>query len=69
MVYVHGFNATFATAAFTTAELCHFLGREPVCAFFTWPASCTGNFLISYTSTTESAICGPKTSHRTSRDT
>ncbi len=55
LLYVHGFNETFATAAFTTAELCHFLGREPVCTFFTWPASSTGNFLISYTSTTESA--------------
>jgi esterase/lipase superfamily enzyme len=55
VLYVHGFNETFATAAFTTAELCHFLGREDVCAFFTWPASSSGNFLISYTSTTESA--------------
>ncbi|MBK1701682.1 hypothetical protein CKO22_12350 [Thiococcus pfennigii] len=54
-LFVHGFNETFATAAFTAAELCHFLGREPVCAFFTWPASHTGNFLISYTNTTESA--------------
>ncbi|NEV61320.1 alpha/beta hydrolase [Thiorhodococcus minor] len=55
MLYVHGFNETFATAAYTAAELCHFLGREEVCAFFTWPASTTGNFLISYTTTTESA--------------
>ncbi|MBK1619034.1 hypothetical protein CKO42_11445 [Lamprobacter modestohalophilus] len=55
MLYVHGFNETFANAAFTTAELCHFLGREPVCSFFTWPASTTGNFLISYTNTTETA--------------
>jgi len=55
MLYIHGFNETFATAAFTAAELCHFLGREQVCAFFTWPASTTGNFLISYTTTTESA--------------
>lgn len=55
MLYVHGFNETFATAAFTAADLCHFLGRESACAFFTWPASSTGNFLISYTSTTESA--------------
>jgi esterase/lipase superfamily enzyme len=37
-LYVHGFNETFATATFTTAELCHFLGREPVCVLFTWPA-------------------------------
>lgn len=35
ILYVHGFNETFATAAFTAAELCHFLGRESVCAFFT----------------------------------
>jgi len=55
LLYVHGFNETFATAAYTTAELCHFLGREQVCAFFTWPTSTTGNFLVSYTSTTESA--------------
>jgi len=55
LLYVHGFNETFATAAYTAAELCHFLGREPVCAFFTWPASSTGGFLTSYVSTTESA--------------
>ena len=55
VLYVHGFNETFATAAFTAAELCHFLGRAHVCAFFTWPASSTGNPLISFTSTTESA--------------
>lgn len=55
LLYVHGFNETFASAAFTTAELCHFLGREQVCSFFTWPASASGNFLTSYTATTESA--------------
>jgi esterase/lipase superfamily enzyme len=55
LLYVHGFNETFATAAYTAAELCHFLGREQVCTFFTWPASSTGNFLTSYTTTTESA--------------
>jgi len=55
LLYVHGFNETFASAAYTAAELCHFLGREQVCAFFTWPASSSGNFLTSYTATTESA--------------
>jgi esterase/lipase superfamily enzyme len=55
MLYVHGFNETFATSAFTAAELCHFFGRDQVCSFFTWPASSTGNFLTSYTTTTESA--------------
>jgi esterase/lipase superfamily enzyme len=55
LLFVHGFNETFATAAYTAADLCHFLGREPVCALFTWPASSSGNFLTSYTTTTESA--------------
>lgn len=54
LLYLHGFNETFAIFAYTAAELCHVLAREQVCAFFTWPASATGNFLISYT-TTESA--------------
>jgi esterase/lipase superfamily enzyme len=35
--------------------LCHFLGREQVCSFFTWPAAASGGFLTAYTSTTESA--------------
>jgi esterase/lipase superfamily enzyme len=55
MLYVHGFNETFATAAYTAADLCHFLGREHACAFFTWPAAASGNLLTGYTSTTESA--------------
>ena len=54
-LYIHGFNETFETAAFTMGELCHFFGREDVCAIFTWPASASGNFLTSYTTTTESA--------------
>jgi esterase/lipase superfamily enzyme len=55
VLYVHGFNETFASAAYTAAELCHFLGRVHVCSFFTWPASTTGGPLTSYISTTESA--------------
>lgn len=55
ILYIHGFNETFETAAFTTAELCHFFGREDVCAFFTWPAASTGNMLTRYAGTTESA--------------
>jgi len=46
--YVHGVNETFADAAFTTAELCHFLGREHLCTFFTWPAGSGGGLLYSY---------------------
>jgi esterase/lipase superfamily enzyme len=55
VLYVHGFNETFAGGAYTAAELCHFLGRVHVCSFFTWPASSTGGPLTSYISTTESA--------------
>ncbi len=55
MLYVHGFNETFASAAYTAADLCHFFGRRHVCAFFTWPAAVGGNPLFSYTQTTESA--------------
>lgn len=55
MLYVHGFDETFATAAYTAAELCHFFGREHACAFFTWPAAASGNLLTGYASTTESA--------------
>ena len=39
VLYVHGSNETFAGAAFTMGELCHFFGREHVCAIFTWPTS------------------------------
>lgn len=52
---MHGFNETFATAAYTAAELCHFLGRRDVCSFFTWPASSRGNALFADAPTTESA--------------
>lgn len=55
LLFVHGFNETFATAAYTAADLCHFLGRSHVCAMFTWPASTGGNPLFSYEKTTESA--------------
>lgn len=55
LLFVHGFNETFATAAYTAADLCHFLGRSHVCALFTWPAAAGGNPLFSYEKTTESA--------------
>lgn len=37
-LFVHGFNNTFEDAAFTQAELWHFLGREGVPMIYTWPA-------------------------------
>lgn len=43
VLYVHGLGETFASAAYTLADLCHYLGREHVCVVFTWPASASGN--------------------------
>lgn len=48
VLYVHGFNNTFCDAALTMGELCHFMGREVVCAIFTWPAGSTAGILSSY---------------------
>jgi esterase/lipase superfamily enzyme len=38
VLFVHGYANTFADAALNMGELCHFLGREFVCAVFSWPA-------------------------------
>jgi esterase/lipase superfamily enzyme len=58
VLYVHGFNETFETAAFTLAELCHFLGREHVCTLFTWPAGIGGFILTAYGYDRESSEFG-----------
>lgn len=54
VLYVHGYADTFEDAAFTMANLCHFLGREFVCAIFTWPAGGKG-FLFGYNVDRESS--------------
>ena len=38
VLFVHGYNASFESAALTMGELCHFLGRDFVCGMFSWPA-------------------------------
>ncbi len=38
VLFVHGYNNDFDDAAFTLAELWHFLGREPIPILYTWPA-------------------------------
>ena len=52
VLFVHGYRNTFEDAVLTTGELCHFLGREFVCAAFTWPA---GDTLFGYGVDRESA--------------
>ena len=55
VLFVHGYNDTFADAAFSIGELCHFLGREYVCAMFSWPAGGKRGVLFGYAEDRESA--------------
>jgi len=47
-LFVHGHANTFQDASFTMGELCHFLGREFVCAIFTWPAGGSRGLFFGY---------------------
>jgi len=48
VLFVHGYANTFQDAAFSMADLCHFLGREFVCAIFSWPAGGTRGLMAGY---------------------
>ena len=48
VLFVHGYHDSFDQAALTMAQLCHFLGRDFVCAIFTWPAGGRGGILFGY---------------------
>ncbi|HSV57998.1 MAG TPA: alpha/beta hydrolase [Variovorax sp.] len=48
VLFVHGYANTFQDAAFTMGELCHFFGREFVCAAFTWPAGGSRGLFFGY---------------------
>jgi esterase/lipase superfamily enzyme len=41
-IFIHGYHNTFEDAAFTLAEMWHFLGREGVPILYTWPAGHSG---------------------------
>ena len=56
VLYVHGVQNTFSDAALTMGELCHFLGREFVCAIFTWPAGGKRGILFGYQGDYESSV-------------
>jgi esterase/lipase superfamily enzyme len=56
VLYVHGVANTFEDAALTMGELCHFLGREFVCAFFSWPAAGKRGALFGYEEDYESSL-------------
>jgi esterase/lipase superfamily enzyme len=55
VLFVHGYHASFESAALTMGEMCHFLGREFVCGIFTWPAGGHGGILFGYDVDRESA--------------
>jgi esterase/lipase superfamily enzyme len=48
VLFVHGYANTFEDAALTMGELCHYLGREFVCAIFTWPAGGSRGLFFGY---------------------
>jgi esterase/lipase superfamily enzyme len=55
VLFVHGYNVSFESAALTMGELCHFLGRDFVCGIFTWPAGGHRGTLLGYNFDRESA--------------
>lgn len=55
VLFIHGYANTFVDAAFTAGELCHFLGREFVCAMFSWPAGGSRGLFLGYNVDRESA--------------
>ncbi len=52
-LFVHGYNNSFASGAFRTAQMWHFIGREGVPVVYSWPAGSTG-ILQGYTRDRES---------------
>jgi esterase/lipase superfamily enzyme len=48
VLFVHGYANTFQDAAFSMADLCHFLGREFVCGIFSWPAGGSRGLMAGY---------------------
>jgi esterase/lipase superfamily enzyme len=48
VLFVHGYANTFQDAALTMGELCHYLGREFVCAIFSWPAGGSRGLFFGY---------------------
>ena len=60
MLFVHGYNSSFESAALTMGG-CHFLGRDFVCGIFTWPAGDGA----AHCSATTSTASQPNTRWRT----
>lgn len=52
-LFVHGYNNSFESGAFRTAQIWHFIGRGGIPVLFSWPAGSTG-LLQGYTRDRES---------------
>ncbi len=53
-IFIHGYNNTFADAAFVMAGLWHFMGRGGVPIIYTWPAGSPEGAMGGYTRDSES---------------
>ena len=48
VIFVHGYNNSFDDAAYSTGNICRFLGADFVCVVLSWPAGGTSGFLFGY---------------------
>jgi len=48
VIFVHGYANGFDDAAYSTGNICRFLGAEFVCVVLSWPAGGSGGLLFGY---------------------
>lgn len=48
VIFIHGYNNKFDDAAYSTGNICRFLGADFVCVVLSWPAGGTSGFLFGY---------------------
>lgn len=48
VVFIHGYNNSFADAAHATGNICRLLGRDFVCVLLTWPAGGSRGAFLGY---------------------
>ncbi|RCW77579.1 alpha/beta hydrolase [Phyllobacterium bourgognense] len=55
VVFIHGYNNTFADAALATGQICKTLQNQFVCVILTWPAGGSGGVFFGYNIDRESS--------------
>jgi esterase/lipase superfamily enzyme len=48
VIFIHGYNNTFDDAAYSTGNICRFLGAEFVCVVLSWPAGGSSGVFMGY---------------------